>query len=53
MGHGRSAAIVCAMLVRLGEAASVEDAERFLQARRPGVRLSAGQRSFAARLASS
>lgn len=43
-GHGRSAMVVCALLVRRGIASDVMAAEQIVRAVRPGVRLSARQR---------
>lgn len=50
-GHGRSAALAAAFLVRRGVCADLAAAEAHLRRLRPGVRLSRGQRALAARLA--
>lgn len=44
-GHGRSASVLCAALVREGAAPSWQAAERLLQRHRPRVHLNAWQRS--------
>jgi protein-tyrosine phosphatase len=46
VGQGRSATLVAALLVRLGRADDVADAEQKLRAIRPGVRLADRQRRF-------
>jgi hypothetical protein len=43
-GHGRSAALAAAVLLRRGLAVSVDEAERILRIARPGIRLSRRQR---------
>lgn len=43
-GHGRSAALAAALLIRRGAVHSVEEAEQLLRRARPGVRLSRRQR---------
>jgi len=48
MGRGRSAALAAALLVRRGLAADVYAAEEMLQRVRPGVRMTAAQRTAAA-----
>jgi protein-tyrosine phosphatase len=44
-GHGRSAALLCAILLATGEASSVVDAEQILKAVRPRVRLNPRQKA--------
>lgn len=51
MGHGRSAAVAAALLLRRGLCTDVEDAVRTLRAVRPGVHLHAVQRAAVERLA--
>jgi hypothetical protein len=43
LGHGRSGTVAAAFLLAEGHAATVDEAIRFVQARRPSVRLSRGQ----------
>jgi protein-tyrosine phosphatase len=43
-GHGRSAALAAAVLLRRGLAGSVDEAERMIRAARPAIRLSRRQR---------
>ena len=43
-GHGRSAAMLCAILISAGKAKSINDAEAMLQRKRPRVRLNKNQR---------
>lgn len=50
MGHGRSATLVCALLLHRKQAASVEEAEAMLRGLRPGVHLNPGQRQTVRRL---
>lgn len=52
-GHGRSAVIAGALLVRKGLAVDGVDAERRMKAARPGVSLSASQRTLLQKLAGS
>ena len=47
-GHGRSAALAAALIVRRGLAADVPDAEALMRRRRPGIRLKRSQRAAAA-----
>jgi protein-tyrosine phosphatase len=49
-GHGRSALLVAAVLLRRGLAKDVTEAIRLVRARRPGVRLNPGQRRLLARV---
>jgi protein-tyrosine phosphatase len=49
-GHGRSAAFAAAVLIRRGLARDVEEAERLLVTKRPGVRLNRRQREFVRRV---
>lgn len=44
LGHGRSASVVAAYLLSIGQVASAEQAEAFLRDKRPAVRLSKEQR---------
>ena len=50
MGHGRSALVVAAVLLRRGVVGSVPEAERWIRAWRPGVRLKGIQRRLLARM---
>src|SRR6185295_9631040 len=50
-GHGRSAALVAAVLLARGLVESVDAAEQRLRARRAGVSLNASQRGIVARMA--
>jgi protein-tyrosine phosphatase len=45
-GHGRSALLAAAVLLRRGLVADVAEAEKMLRAARPGVRLNPAQRRF-------
>jgi protein-tyrosine phosphatase len=45
-GHGRSATVVAAVLIARGICPDVDTAERFLQAIRPGVKLTPPQRTL-------
>lgn len=51
MGHGRSATVAAALLIRRGLAADVDQAVRALASARPGVHLHAVQRAAVERLA--
>jgi len=42
-GHGRSAAMLCAILIEEGKARSVKDAEALIKKQRPRVRLNRNQ----------
>ena len=50
LGHGRSALIAAAVLLRRGIVSDVGAAESHLRERRPGVRLKGGQRRLLARM---
>lgn len=50
LGHGRSATVVAGYLLETGQAASVADAIEQVQARRPSVKPTTGQRLVLARL---
>jgi protein-tyrosine phosphatase len=50
LGHGRSATVVAGYLLATGQAANVADAIVQVQARRPGVKPTTGQRLALARL---
>lgn len=52
MGHGRSATVAAALLIRRGACATVDEAVAQLVRARPGVRLHAVQRAAVTRLAS-
>jgi protein-tyrosine phosphatase len=43
-GHGRSATVLCAILIAEGQARGIGDAEAMLKAERPRVRLNYRQR---------
>ena len=43
-GHGRSAAMLCAILISQGKAATVDEAERLIKSSRPRVNLNKNQR---------
>ncbi len=45
-GHGRSATVVAAVLIERGLATDVNSAEKYMQAIRPGVRLTSPQRQL-------
>jgi protein-tyrosine phosphatase len=45
-GHGRSATVVAAMLIRRGLARDVDQARRLLREKRPGIRLNRAQRAL-------
>jgi protein-tyrosine phosphatase len=45
-GHGRSATVLCAILISSGEAQDAGDAEALLKAARPRVRLNRRQRAM-------
>ena len=47
LGHGRSATIVAAWMVRVGRASSVEEAEQMMRLQRPWVRIRRRQRRAA------
>jgi protein-tyrosine phosphatase len=49
-GHGRSAMVVAAMLIRRRIAVDVDDAEMIIRSVRPGARLNTGQRRMVARV---
>lgn len=51
MGHGRSATVAAALLIRRGLAADVDEAVKTLRAVRPGVHLHGAQRAAVMRLA--
>ncbi len=51
MGHGRSATVAAALLIRRGLCADVDDAVRTMKKARPGVHLHAIQRAAVERLA--
>lgn len=50
MGHGRSAAVAAGLLLVRGVVTDVKEAEAFLRARRPAVRLTPAQRRLLRRL---
>lgn len=50
MGHGRSAMVAAALMIRRGHAVDVDDAIRKMRAPRPGVRLHGAQRAAVERL---
>lgn len=43
LGHGRSVAVMCALLVALGKAEDWKNAERLIQERRPYINMNALQ----------
>ena len=44
-GHGRSATILCAILIANGQASTIAEAEKILKSERPRVRLNTRQRA--------
>jgi hypothetical protein len=50
LGHGRSALVAAAVLLRRGVVGSIPEAERWIRARRPGVRLKGVQRRLLAQM---